>query len=102
MGSESNFWTVVQHSGYGYGFKPEFEHGLESRVLESKEEVELVRKEGGCLFDNYGEAEEFALNESYPETGEFYLIPNAPGSFSNKEIDELAIYLPKAADVQVS
>lgn len=85
-------YTLVQHSGYGYGQKPGFEKGLEVRSLTSQKEINLVKKVGGMLFDTYAEASEAEMRMQYPPghlPNNFY--PGFLGSFSDKEIDGLKI-----------
>lgn len=87
-------YTVVQHSGYGYAGNPLFQKGLESRGLEKSAWVNLVEKEGGLLFDTYADCEEYCIKEMYPQPDEQGLVPEAPGTFSDRLIDGLRIYLP--------
>lgn len=87
-------WTVVQHSAYGYKHDYQFQHGLESQQLERESELALVRKEGGQLFEDYMEAEDYCMDEMYPKEQEA-LTPRAPGTFSRKCLDGLAIYRPR-------
>lgn len=85
-------YTIVQHSGYGYGQKPAFEHGLETRSVTTLTEQKAVQRAGGILLSNR-EAEEFADKEMYPESVDG-LVPQAPGTFSDKCVDGLCIYIP--------
>ena len=85
-------YVVVQHSGYEYGGKEEFQQGLETRRITRISDLKKVLAAGGKVFDSYFEAEEYALEEMYK--GVEGLIPNAPGRFSDKTIDDLAIYIP--------
>ena len=99
--TEPNKYTVVQHSGFGYGSDPQFQHGLESRSVLTKAERERVTKAGGLLFDTYTEAEDFAADAMYGtfkddpgNTRTFDLTPRAKGTFSDKKVDGLRIYIP--------
>lgn len=92
--------TIVQHSGAGYAGKEGFAKGLETRWINGKRELNRVLKAGGLVFgddlnsrDGYKEAEEFAEKAMYPE-GHNSIYPNAQGTFSDLEIDELKIYIP--------
>jgi len=67
-------WTVVQHSGFGYGGKPAFEKGLETRMCRTQTEKNRVIKAGGVLFDYMG-AEKFAEKAMYPDTEARVLCP---------------------------
>ena len=87
-------YTVVQHSGFGYAGDETWEQGLEIRSVDTKAEQDLVRKADGVLFDTYHEADEFIERAMYPENYQG-LIPKAQGEFSDKEIDQLRIYIPK-------
>lgn len=82
-------WTVVQHSGFGYGNKPGFEKALETRQLDTEADQQLVLKVGGKLFDSYTEATEYEENN----VGEG-MLPQAPGTFSEEKVDGLRIYIP--------
>lgn len=84
-------YTVVQHSGYGYGNKEEWEHGLETRFVEKKSEIARIERAGGLLFDSYSEAEKFAEEAMWIDDT---MEPKAQGTFSNLKIDDLAIYVP--------
>lgn len=95
-------YTLVQHSGYGYGHKPGFKQGLESREVKRKGDINRVRKLGGYLFENYAEAEEAAHKLMYPPDGVgprgerlveegFYLYPRFKGTFSDAVVDGLRI-----------
>ena len=91
-------WTVAQHSGYGYGGNPEFEHGLEVRELgvhgePFARELGRVEAAGGIVFDSLADAAEFEHRAPYPD-GYEGLIPRAAGSFSDRTIDGLRIYVP--------
>lgn len=85
--------TIVQHSGFGYAGKPGFEFGLETRILHTKAELAIVRKADGLVFNNYNEAEDFCEEAMYPSDNPG-LVPTAKGTFSDKEIDGLRIYVP--------
>jgi hypothetical protein len=86
-------WTLVQHSGFGYGQKPEFRAAVETREVTGKT-LEKVKRAGGVLFDSYGEAEDASDRENYPP-GTSGLVPNARGAFHTKlEVDQLRLYLP--------
>jgi hypothetical protein len=88
-------WVVVQHSGYGYRGDETFKQMLETRMVTGKKIESKVTRAGGILFDSYGEAEDFAEAAMYPpESDNGSLIGKAQGTFSNEEIDGLAIYVP--------
>ena len=91
-------WTVVQHSGYGYGGDPQFERGLEVRELgvhgePFARELGRVKTAGGLVFDSMADATGFEHRAPYPD-GYEGLIPRAAGSFSDRTIDGLRIYVP--------
>ena len=84
-------YAVVQHSGYGYRGHPEWQRGLETRRVPSRAVADKVTGLGGVI-KPYTEAEDWAQAEMYPpHTG---MIPAAPGSFSDYQVDGLALYLP--------
>lgn len=92
---KQELWTIVQHSGFGYGQKPAFKKGIEIQRLTSKSERKKVLEEGGLIFDSYKTTDDFIMEVSYPEGSG--LAPNAPGSFSKKKIDRLRIWIPDEA-----
>jgi hypothetical protein len=85
-------WTLVQHSGYGYGGDPGFARGLEIRQVETRAERARVEKAGGVIFDTYVEASKAEDEWPYVDNGGLY--PHAQGTFSDKTIDGLRIYVP--------
>jgi hypothetical protein len=91
---KEELWTVVQHSGYGYAEDPQFRKGLETRQITTLTEKKSVIKAGGLLFGNYADAEQYCMEEMYPDD---YggIIPVAPGIFSAIAIDQLLVYIPK-------
>jgi len=88
------FYTIVQHSAYGYGAEPQFQHGLETRQVNTKAEHAKVRKAGGVIME-YIEAEDFVESESYPPSNSG-LVPAARGSFARAKVDGLRIYVPSS------
>lgn len=91
-------WTIVQHSAYGYKGEHQFEKGLESREVRSREAQRAVEKVGGQLFDSYIEAETWAAEEQYPDPSYRGLIPQAPGEFAETGVNGLAIYVPRGVE----
>lgn len=85
-------YTLVCHSGWGYGGNPQFRLAVESRMIEGRE-IEKVKNVGGLVFDTYDKADKAEQRENYPP-GVDGLIPCVRGSFSKKKVDGLAIYLP--------
>lgn len=86
-------YTLVQHSGFGYGEKPGFEQALEIRALSGPRERQLVEKVGGVVVDTWAEADELEVRLSYPAGAGLY--PQFGGTFSGKKIDGLRIAIPK-------
>jgi len=86
-------YTIVQHSGYAYGLKSDFKHGLEAKVIGSKPQLEDITKHGGLIFPTFQEAEDYAHKEMYPAGHEGWL-PKAPGTFSDYKRAGLALYIP--------
>lgn len=85
--------AIVQHSGYGYGNKSEFQKAVEHRTVSARE-AQQVKKVGGVLFDDWAEADSFCDRANYPDSSYAGLIPNARGTFSEHKVDGLAIYIP--------
>lgn len=88
-------YTVVQHSGYGYGDKPAFEKGLQATAVDTVAEQRTVKRAGGLLFDTYTDAETYCDREMYPE-GVTGLHPQVSGSFGEVTVNELRVYIPAA------
>ncbi len=86
-------FTPVQHSGFGYAHNYQFQHGIEERQVSTKTEEKRVRQARGILFDDYMKCSRFCDEENYPP-GIEGMIPQVPGTFSARKIDELAIYQP--------
>ena len=91
-------WTLVQHSGYGYGGNEGFAQGLELRSIETVGERNRVLKAGGVIYDDYEAAMVAENNGMYPK-GYEGIYPNAQGTFSDKEVDGLKIYIPDRTPV---
>ncbi len=86
-------WTIVQHSGFGYGGKPGFEHAVETVALNRKSEKTLVESVNGIIFPTYRDASVFEEQANYP-AGTEGIYPDAKGTFSEKRIIGLRIYIP--------
>jgi hypothetical protein len=86
-------WTLVQHSGFGYGGNPEFRKAVETRSLSKAAEVKKVKAAGGVVLDSYGSASDREFDENYPEEVQG-LVPHCRGTFAKTEIDGLKIYIP--------
>lgn len=88
-------YTLVQHSGFGYGGDRQFMMAVELRQVDGRQ-IESVKKAGGVLFSTYTEADEAEQSENYPSDVKG-LIPCVLGSFHTKsKIDDLKVYIPKA------
>jgi hypothetical protein len=88
-------WTLVQHSAYGYGEKPGWEKAVETRQITTPAELKRVQDAGGMIFDSYGEADDQEMKSNYPEgTGDKIMYPSVLGTFSDKQLDGLKIYVP--------
>lgn len=85
-------WTLVQHSGFGYGRNPQFRKAVEIYGLGKEGLVQRVEKAGGIVVDDYDEVSNLEYEENYPEDVEG-LVPQARGSFSNKTVGGLRIYI---------
>jgi hypothetical protein len=86
-------WTIVQHSGYGYNLDPVFARAVETRSVSTKAEENRVLKVGGILFDSYTEASDFEDDVNGVSGDRPFL--KVEGTFSDKDIDGLKIYIPK-------
>ena len=85
-------FTLVQHSGCGYGGKPEFARSVEIRHLDKKQE-RVVRKVGGMIIPDHAMASELEEHVNYPPEV-MGLYPRCRGVFSSREVDKLSIYVP--------
>lgn len=98
-------WTLVQHSGYGYGQDGQFSRAVEPREIGRKEDggimtakqfdelLTKIKVEGGLVYDTYREAmvAEDVINGV---TGDRPFL-NVAGEFSHKVvIDSLRLYIP--------
>lgn len=90
-------YTLVQHSGYGYADKPGFKRGVESRGIDTAKERDLVKRVGGILVDTHSEVDALEEQVNFPPGTGIY--PNAQGTFSDKKVDGLRIYIPVTAVV---
>ena len=88
-------YTLVQHSAFGYKGDRTFARAVEERMLHSQIEIDRVKKAGGLVFDHYPSDEEYDVN--YPE-GTNGLVPQVRGTFSDRLIDGLRIYVPAASE----
>lgn len=87
-------WTVVQHSGYGYGGHPGFAKAIETRQLDNLADQTKVLRAGGLLFNTWQEADAYETKVNCGGDDKGLPYPEAPGTFSDFEIDGLRIYLP--------
>ena len=88
-------YTLVQHSGYGYGGDDTFSKGIETRAIPHAKEADRVRRNTGYLFDTYTEAEAAADRLMYPESN-LGLIPRADVTFSTDvKVDGLRLVLQR-------
>jgi len=84
-------YTIVVHSGYGYGGDPTFARGLETRAV-PRRMVDAVREAGGVLTSS-AFAGAIGDAEMYPP-GTMGLVPAASGCFAAVAIDSLNLYIP--------
>ena len=89
-------YTLVQHSAFGYRRDRTFERAVESRAL-TLGASRRVREVGGLIFPDYDSAEKYGEEAMYPD-GYDGLVPRIGGTFSRRQIDGLAIWVPPAAD----
>jgi|tagenome__1003787_1003787.scaffolds.fasta_scaffold20677639_2 hypothetical protein len=88
-------WTLVQHSAYGYAEKPGWEKAVETRQITTDAELKRVKSAGGFVFASYNEADDQEYKSNYPKgAGETLTYPEVLGTFSDKELDGLRIYIP--------
>lgn len=88
-----NRWTVVQHSGFGYGGNATFMKSLEVREVNNMADVKAILKAGGLFFNSYTEATKYEEEEPYKDNDS--IIPCVQGTFADVKVDGLAIYIPK-------
>lgn len=87
-------YTLVQHSGYTVGGKPEFRKAVEAIGGVSAREAEKIRAIGGLVFTDYENATTAEEAENYPpEVAGF--IPTVRGKFSDHKVRGARIYVPK-------
>lgn len=91
-------YTLVQHSGYGYGRKPGWDRGLEPRAITTADK-RRVEKVGGMIFPDYAKADEAAFKLMYPDDG-FYMYPRFKGTFANVVVDGLKVAIPLKVEVE--
>jgi len=92
--TQESKYTLVQHSGYGYGGDSGFSLAVEPRSLSTKAELQRVEKAGGLVFDSYSAASDRGYDENYsPEVNGIY--PRAHGRFAAAKVDGLCIYIPE-------
>lgn len=92
---QTDKWTVVQHSAFGYKGDKTFQKGLEVRKIETDVQLGKVIDAGGVIFSDYASAD--AYENTHPYDGVEGLVPNAPGTFHKTlKIDKLAVYIPPA------
>ncbi|WP_274916833.1 hypothetical protein [Streptomyces sp. WZ-12] len=81
-------YTLVQHSG-GLGF----ERAVEEVSVSTKGEQARIQRAGGVLFKTYKAASDAADAENFPP-GIEGIIPQARGTFSDKLVNGLRLYIP--------
>lgn len=86
-------WTLVQHSGFGYGGDRQFARAVENASVDTKRDLGAVIKVGGVLFDTYQESSDAEYKENYPNP-DMGITPFCRGSFAKSKIDGLKIYIP--------
>lgn len=84
-------YAIVQHSGVLSGHL-EFEHAVEATPV-TKAEEKAVERVGGIIVQDYVSAEDLCMRINYPAECEG-LVPRAAGTFSNKSVGGLRIYIP--------
>lgn len=89
----ADLYTLVRHTGYDRGGKPDFAHAVEMRSITARQAAR-IKKIGGMVFDDYFSADEAEMAENYPPEVEG-LIPRARGTFSGTVlIDGSPLYIP--------
>jgi hypothetical protein len=92
---QGEWYTLVQHSAYGYQEKPGWDKAVETRRITTEAELDRVKKVGGFVFPSYNEADDQEYKSNYPEgAGDRITYPEVKGTFSDKELDGLKIYIP--------
>lgn len=86
----ATMYTLVQHSG-GMGF----EEAVEKVSVSTVREQDRIQRAGGVLLRTYQEASDAAEAVNYPPGSEG-IIPQASGTFSDKLVKGLRLYLPPA------
>jgi hypothetical protein len=86
-------YTLVQHSGFGYGGDSRFSRAVEERGVDTLTECKKISQQGGLLYDTYGEAIDAAFAENYPPSVRG-MVPRCGGRFARHQVDGLRLYLP--------
>jgi len=94
-------WTLVQHSGCGYGSDVRFARAVQMELITTTAEFNRVQKAGGLLFDEYDAASHREELENYPPEVKG-LVPRCRGRFARAKINGLKIYVPLAHDPHTS
>lgn len=89
-------YTIVQHSGFGWGHKPAFARAVELKGV-TPAEARKVKKVGGILFDNYSDASDFEDKANGVDGSRPFL--QVAGTFSDEHIEGLRIYIPQTVVV---
>lgn len=87
-------YTLVQHSGYVHASKPDFKHAVELKGIVTQRELDDIEKVGGLVLPTYQTASDREEAENYPPEVQG-LIPKIRGTFANRSINGLRIYVPE-------
>lgn len=90
-------YTLVQHSGFGYGNDVRFRRAVELRSC-GIHDARRVHKVGGLLLATYRQASDLEYKLNYPP-GFDGMIPRCSGSFAKAKVDGLRIYVPTPTEV---
>jgi len=90
-------YVIVQHSAWTVARNPQFQNGLEQRMVETEAALARVEEVGGKVFDSWIDADAFCMDEMYPPNVKG-LIPCAPGTFSLRKVDGSRIYIPQSKE----
>lgn len=74
-------WTLVQHSGFGYGGREEMQDFVEARVVMSQKELDKINKANGFVLDKFEDIEKAEIKFGF----------DVKGTFANSKIDGLRI-----------
>jgi hypothetical protein len=94
------YWTLVQHSAYGYKGDKTFLRAVETHSVSTAAQRRRVLAAGGKLWADYTEASDAEHTENYPDPAYQGIVPRAQGEFSRSTLGGLRIYKPTSKSAE--